>query len=80
MFICLERTASPDVAPQAIGQLWVDTSARRAWIAVGVSAVGDWLEINTPTTAKLHNSTTDTIQPIELQGAEAEAAIVAGPS
>lgn len=78
--IPVSHDTEPNVVPAYEGQIWVDTIARRAWVAVGKASVSDWLEINTPGTAKLYNSTTLTIQPIELQGAEAEAAIVIGPS
>lgn len=39
-------TKAPDVAPDFIPQIWVDTTAKKAWIAVGVSSSADFIALN----------------------------------
>jgi hypothetical protein len=38
-------TAAPTAAPDFIGQLWIDTTNKIAWLAVGMSAATDWKQI-----------------------------------
>jgi hypothetical protein len=71
---------SPDEVAEFIGQFWIDYSARRAWIAIGISAISDWLELNTAEQTRIFNQTTSTSQPVQLAGTEAEAGFVIGPS
>ena len=39
-------TKAPDVAPDFIPQIWVDTTAKKAYIAVGVSTSADFIALN----------------------------------
>ncbi|OPZ41870.1 MAG: hypothetical protein BWY95_02491 [Bacteroidetes bacterium ADurb.BinA104] len=39
-------TTAPSVAPDFIPQIWVDTTAKKAYIAVGVSTSADFIALN----------------------------------
>lgn len=39
-------TTAPSVAPDFIPQIWVDTTAKKAYIAVGVSTADDFIALN----------------------------------
>ena len=39
-------TTTPSVAPDFIPQIWVDTAAKKAYIAVGVSTAADFIALN----------------------------------
>lgn len=39
-------TTAPDVAPDFIPQIWVDTTQKKAYIAVGVSTAEDFIPLN----------------------------------
>ncbi len=39
-------TTAPSVAPDFIPQIWVDTTAKKAYIAVGVSTAADFIALN----------------------------------